>query len=243
MLGLAIESSGNVASAALWRSAHGRISWLADATLPVGGGKADQLITIVEQLLANESLSYPDLALIAVNRGPGSFTGIRSAVALARGLALASGLPVLGVTSHEAVATKLRHDRPDARRDCPLVVSLDARRGEVYVQTFSANGEALTAISSQGPAAVADQLKAGSWYLVGDGAALVAPMLDAQTKVEMMHAISIDASAVALAAVERLFAGDVPVSGDTLKPLYIRAPDAVPPTPLVSKGDDIEVLA
>lgn len=243
MLGLAIESSGRAASAALWRSTHGPISWFVDASLPAEAGKADQLITIVERLLANESLSYDDLAVIAVNRGPGSFTGIRSAVALARGLAVASGLPVLGVTSHEALAVKLRHDHLDNRKDCPLIVGLDARRGEVYVQTFSGEGEALSEISCKALAVLADELNAGSWCLAGDGAALVAPMLDAHAKVEMIKTTPIDAAAVALAAAARLAAGDVPTLGNTLKPLYIRAPDAIPPAPLVSKGNDLGVLA
>jgi tRNA threonylcarbamoyladenosine biosynthesis protein TsaB len=243
MLGLAIESSGRAASAALWRSVDVGVGRLVDASLPPETGKADQLITVVESLLGDEGLSYADLDVIAVNRGPGSFTGIRSAVALARGLALATGLPVLGVTSHEVLAATLVRDRRDEQRDRPFVIALDARRGEVYAQSFSKHGTALGEIVARAPAAIADDLKTDPWLLAGDGASLVIQALDAHAKVEMIKTKPIESTAVAMAASERLSAGGVPSSGDQLKPLYVRAPDAVPPAPLVSRSDDLEVLA
>jgi tRNA threonylcarbamoyladenosine biosynthesis protein TsaB len=243
MLGLAIESSGRAASAALWRSSDGRADWRSDASLPPEAGKADQLITVVEQLLDDEGLSYDDLDVVAVNRGPGSFTGLRSAVALSRGLALATNLPVLGVTSHEAMAARFFHDHGQEPGNAPVLIALDARRGEVYAQRFSPLGAALSEIEAKPPAIVADELGAGAWRLIGDGAGLINQALDARAKVEMIELSPIDSVAVALAATVRLSAGDAPYSGDKLKPLYIRPPDAVPPAPLVPRGDATEVLA
>ncbi len=243
MLGLAIESSGRAASAALWHSADGDVDGLIHASLPPETGKADLLITVVEQLLGDEGLSYSDLDVIAVNRGPGSFTGIRSAVALGRGLALATNLPVLDVTSHEALAANFFSGHGKVLGNAPVLIALDARRGEVYAQCFSPLGEALGEIQARTPAAVADDVNAGCWRLAGDGASLVVQALDAHAKVEMIEMLPVDSTAVALAAAARLSAGDMPSPGDTLKPLYIRAPDAVPPAPLVSRGNSTEVLS
>ncbi len=69
--------------------------------------------------------------MIAVNHGPGSFTGLRSAVAAARGLALAAGLPVLAVGSLEALAAAV-----PSYASGTLVAAMDARRGQVYAQAF-----------------------------------------------------------------------------------------------------------
>lgn len=239
MLGLAIDSADRIASAALWRSGvdSGSFTLLAFEALPPETAKADQLISVIERLLQEQRLDYPALDVIAVNRGPGSFTGIRSAIALARGLALAAGLPVLGVTSHEALMAGL--ERADGRA---TMVALDARRGEVYAQSFAAGGRPLGEIEAKAPALVADDLKTGAWRLAGSGARLVAEELAADLDVEILETPPIDAGMVMLAATARLAAGETPSPGFDLQPLYIRAPDAVPPTPLISTTTFSEVL-
>ena len=98
---------------------------------PMEKGQAERLMPVLQDLLAEAGLAWPDLGRIAVGTGPGNFTGVRIAVAAARGLALASGRPALGVTRLEALA----HGLPR-----PLTVIEDARRGEVYVQTFTGTG-------------------------------------------------------------------------------------------------------
>lgn len=247
MLGLAIDSAHRTASAALWqasvalgRDAHGgtnvafgrgaeRPEPIAFETLPPEFGKADQLILVIERLLAEHGLTYQDLDLIAVNRGPGSFTGIRSGVALTRGLALAADLPVLGITSHEALAAAL--DRDDERSS---MVALDARRGEVYVQAFTSEGSALGEIEAKAPDKVAAEMATGRWRLAGSGAGLVAEKLDAGADVSVSDMPPIDARMVMRAANAKLAAGVVPTAGFECRPLYVRAPDAVPPKPLVA---------
>ena len=165
---------------------HGGKSFelLAFEMLQPEAGKADQLITVVERLLSEQGLGYDDLDVIAVNRGPGSFTGIRSAVALGRGLALAAGLPVMAVTSHEALVAGLDAD-PAGRR---LMIALDARRGEVYAQAVGADGRPLDEIEARTPAALADALEGGRWRIAGSGARLVLEVLDGGVDVEMIDA-------------------------------------------------------
>ncbi len=94
-------------------------------------GQAERLLPVLQDLLAEAGLTWSGLDRFAVGTGPGNFTGVRIAVAAARGLALASGRPALGVTRLEALA----HGLPR-----PLTVIEDARRDEVYVQAFAATG-------------------------------------------------------------------------------------------------------
>ncbi|RGP39077.1 tRNA (adenosine(37)-N6)-threonylcarbamoyltransferase complex dimerization subunit type 1 TsaB [Pseudotabrizicola alkalilacus] len=94
-------------------------------------GQAERLIPLLEELLAEAGIGWNDLAGIGVGTGPGNFTGVRISVAAARGLALSLGVAAIGVTRLEALA----HGLPR-----PLTVVEDARREEVYLQHFGADG-------------------------------------------------------------------------------------------------------
>ena len=105
----------------------------AEAFQEMATGQAEALLPMAEGLLAGQGLGWKDVTLLAVGTGPGNFTGVRIAVAAARGLALGLGVPLVGVTSLQA----LRFGVPGA------LACLDARRGAVYVQ-------------GEGPALLAD---------------------------------------------------------------------------------------
>ncbi|MFN4204089.1 MAG: tRNA (adenosine(37)-N6)-threonylcarbamoyltransferase complex dimerization subunit type 1 TsaB [Tabrizicola sp.] len=104
-------------------------------------GQAERLVPLLEEVLAEGGVGWSDLKALAVGTGPGNFTGVRIAVAAARGLALGLGIPAVGVTRLEALA----HGLPR-----PLVVVEDARRNQVYVQLFLPEGP--------GPAHLADRV-------------------------------------------------------------------------------------
>lgn len=80
---------------------------LALRTEPMEKGQAERLMPLLEEVLAEGSLGWADLDALAVGTGPGNFTGVRIAVAAARGLALALGKPALGVSRFEALALGL----------------------------------------------------------------------------------------------------------------------------------------
>ena len=82
-----------------------------------------------EQLLAKAGLEKTDLQAIGVGIGPGGFTGVRLAVSLAQGMALALNLPVLPISTLAAIAQAQEHDGP-------IAVVMDARMGECYVGYF-----------------------------------------------------------------------------------------------------------
>jgi tRNA threonylcarbamoyladenosine biosynthesis protein TsaB len=104
---------------------------------PMAKGQAERLIPLLEELLAEAGISWGDLCAIGVGTGPGNFTGVRISVALARGLALGLGIPAVGITVLEAMAL-------GASR--PATVIIDARRDEVYLQTFTETGTGDAAI-------------------------------------------------------------------------------------------------
>lgn len=90
-------------------------------------GQAERLVPMLEEVLAEGGIGWRNLRRIAVGVGPGNFTGVRISVATARGVGLALGVPVIGVTRLEALA----HGLPR-----PLRVAEDARQGLAYVQDF-----------------------------------------------------------------------------------------------------------
>ncbi len=94
-------------------------------------GQAERLFPLLDSLLAEAGIGWHGLSALAVGTGPGNFTGVRIAVAAARGLALGLGIPAVGVTTLEARAFGLPR---------PLRVIEDARRGMVWVQDFAADG-------------------------------------------------------------------------------------------------------
>jgi tRNA threonylcarbamoyladenosine biosynthesis protein TsaB len=110
----------------------------------VGKGAAQAsatLIPAVLNLLAQAGLQLTDLQGIAFGRGPGSFTGLRTACAVAQGLALGAHLPLLPVDTLLAVAEAARHARSaeagaDPVQPLTVLAMLDARMGEVYAATW-----------------------------------------------------------------------------------------------------------
>jgi tRNA threonylcarbamoyladenosine biosynthesis protein TsaB len=246
---LAIDSAGESCSAALWDQAKPvRQGLLAFRMVEPARGQAERLIELVEAVLADAGLRYDALGALAVNHGPGSFTGLRSAVAAARGLALAANLGVLAVSSLEALARGLR---PDFSVDLvageapsgEVLAALDARRGEVYAQRFGPDlrllpgplGEPRVMPPREAAAyAVAEPL-ARPLRLVGSGARLIETELPTGVAT-VVEAVPVDARLVALCAARRLAAGELPVSGFAVRPLYLRAPDARAPAPLLARA-------
>lgn len=122
---LALERSGAVASAAIFRP--GETVPAAVAELPAGGrGDAWPL---VREILARAGVSAKDVSAFAVGTGPGSFSGIRAALAIALGMALPASVPVYGVLSAAAATRAWREKHPGAPR---AVLLGDARRGHAW---------------------------------------------------------------------------------------------------------------
>jgi tRNA threonylcarbamoyladenosine biosynthesis protein TsaB len=241
---LAIDSAGESCSAALWDQAKPvPQGLLAFRMVEPARGQAERLIELVEAVLADAGLRYDGLGALAVNHGPGSFTGLRSAVAAARGLALAADLGVIAVSSLEALAGGLWSSLCGDLGAGEVLAALDARRGEVYAQRFGPDLRPLPGPLGEPRAmppraaaafAVAEPLER-PLRLVGSGARLVQAELPKDVAA-VVETVPVDARLVALCAARRLAAGERPVSGFAVRPLYLRAPDARAPAPLLARA-------
>ena len=124
---LAFDTSLPHVSAAVYRD-----DWtLAEQTEAMERGQAERLIPLIEGLLAQVDGRWADLDALAVGIGPGNFTGVRISVAAARGLALGLGIPAVGVSLFEALL-----DWDQLLNAPALILSLEAPRGQAYVQHF-----------------------------------------------------------------------------------------------------------
>ena len=180
---------------------------------PMSRGHQERLAPMVAEVMAQASLGFDALGLIAVTVGPGSFTGLRVGLAFGKGLALALDIPCVGVGALEALAA--------SESDAGFVAAaIDARRGQIYLQAFI-DGRAVMAPDALAPeiaaARLAELWPGGPATLVGSGASLVSSVLPAA---RISDRLAADPAAVARAAL-RLKAPYPPP-----RPLYLRAPDA-----------------
>src|SRR5215472_4887662 len=99
-------------------------------------GHAERLLPMVDAVVRKSGLSPPALDIVATTIGPGSFTGIRVGLAAVRGIALSTGARPVGVTGFEAVAAAVA-TKAYEHRDSLLLVALESRRDELYIQLFN----------------------------------------------------------------------------------------------------------
>lgn len=192
-------------------------------------GHAEALVPMIEDVRGRAQIDYETLDRIAVTIGPGTFAGVRIGVAAARGLAVSLSVPLVGLTTLEVIAAAAqRHLKED---DTSLTAVFDARRGQVYTQSFDRMLKPLFPPRSQSPLELADSLPVGKPALVGDGCAVVLDALHQNDRDFrfMEEPVQPDAATAAKLAADR----DVtePNSGE-LRPLYLRPPDAKLPTPV-----------
>jgi tRNA threonylcarbamoyladenosine biosynthesis protein TsaB len=133
----------------------------------VGRGHAEQILGMVEAVLANGGVSLSMLDGIAASVGPGAFTGVRISVSVAQGLAFGAGLPVVPITTLEALALQAMEEGTQQALAC-----LDARMGEVYWGCFAADparGVAALGALTVGPPAQVRFPGAGRYRGIGRG--------------------------------------------------------------------------
>ena len=131
---LAFDTSTETMSIALRHDASGARDGggMLEHVAPGGAQSSAALIPAIMGLLAQAGLSLAQLDAIAFGRGPGSFTGLRTACAVAQGLAFGAGIPVLALDTLMAVAEEARHAAGATR----VVAVLDARMDEVYSAAY-----------------------------------------------------------------------------------------------------------
>ncbi|WP_292947607.1 tRNA (adenosine(37)-N6)-threonylcarbamoyltransferase complex dimerization subunit type 1 TsaB [Olleya sp. UBA1516] len=139
-----------------------------------GYSHAEKLHVYVDEVLKEAKISTLQLDAIAVSKGPGSYTGLRIGVSAAKGLAFALNIPLVSVSTLEALAHQVKADSG------LIVPMLDARRLEVYSAIFDTQFNSIRAIEAQ----VLDETSFQSYlsenkvYFIGDGVAKTKALLD-----------------------------------------------------------------
>lgn len=215
---LAFDCSGASCSAAVLND--DRIA--AERFAAMERGQAEALLPMIRDVMAEAGLDWAGIEAIATTVGPGSFTGLRLGLSAARGLALASGRPILPLTAFEALAAGLT---PDGR---PVAIAIDSRRGPVFAQRFDVDLHPTGEPAQVEPEALAAWLGAGPWRIAGDGVANLAGekfptdiLLEPEIRRIRAGDLARAARALGRAGIDRLPA----------HPLYLRAPDVSQPRP------------
>lgn len=210
---LAIDASTGPCSVAV---VHG-MEILAERVEPRSVAQSRVLVPMMQAAMQEAGVSYPQLTRIVSTIGPGSFTGIRIGLGMARAVGLAENISVAGVTCFETLAFAASAAHPGK----PVACALNAGKSEYYVQIFNAD---LTPASEPALLTLNDainKLPEGEYVLCGNvselfaGHAKTAPILSDAQHPQARHAA--------------FFAHTNPGMLHPPTPLYIRPPDAIIP--------------
>ena len=224
---LALETSMGACSAALLRTTGGACS-LHACQDEMQRGHAEALMPMVAEVLAEAGVPAGDLDVIAATVGPGSFTGVRIAIAAARGLSLVTQAKIYGTDSLSVMA---RAAPVEAEPNGPFAVAVDARRGMVYLGLYDKTGRKLDGPLLVAPDDAVRLLPSTLRLAVGSGAPLLADAAAAQGLTVEPVLTALQPSAVALAEIA-LESGE---TIDIFRPLYLRPPDAKPQVQAVGR--------
>lgn len=210
---LAFETATEACSVALWIDGEVR-----ERFGMVPRQHAELALPWADALLADCGIARSQLDAVAVGRGPGAFTGVRLAVALAQGVAFALDVPAVPVSTLAALAMQARGER--------ILAAIDARMGEIYVAAYRRDGDSVVATSDEIVIAPAQYQMPDSdgWLGVGTGFAAVDGALPSRCGSRFA---SLDATALPHAAdvarlgVQAFERGDT-VAPERLEPAYLR---------------------
>lgn len=155
---LGIETATEQCSVAWWDGAS-----MIERCELAGQRHSERILAMVADVLKEARSTVADLDVIAFGEGPGSFTGLRVACGVAQGLALGSGLPVVGVSTLMAIAAGTAESR--------VIVATDARMGEIYHAAFERDEKHWAVVSAPRvcTADSAPRLPGGGWHGCGNG--------------------------------------------------------------------------
>ncbi len=217
MLILAIDTALDACSVGVLDTVASKL--IAHRSLPMARGHAEALMPLIDDVMKQSRVSFASLDRIAVTTGPGSFTGLRVGLSAARGIALATGKPAVGVTTLTAFAAAVISETGKN----PVISAIDARHGQVYVQVVSGNGASLIRPKLLPIEKVLEASRYGPPIIVGNAAALIADHWPAE-----VAPIAVDPTPAPDIAWVGWLGAAVSPNAAPARPFYLRAPDAKP---------------
>jgi tRNA threonylcarbamoyladenosine biosynthesis protein TsaB len=216
---------------ATWTAAVGVVrdgAVLAEEAERTERSHAASLPLLIERVLARAGVMIAEVDGVAVSIGPGSFTGLRIGLGLAKGIVFAGGAQLAAVPTLEALALAA-----EATPGATVCAALDARKREVYAALFRVTApdmvERLSPDEALHPEALAARLPPGV-VLVGDAGAVYADVLGVRATVRPFDSHHPRGGIVARLGWNRLVAGEA-VNAGTVEPAYVRPPEAELPRP------------
>lgn len=210
---LAFDTSTDWCSVALWLTGETLFK-----AVEAGQAHSRLLLPMVRELMAEAGVTLAGLDAIAYGKGPGAFTGLRIACSVAQGLAMGAGLPVLGITTLDAMA--------EESGAAQVVACLDARMGEIYAAVLERDRDRWLALT--GPALYRPETAplppAGHWIGCGNAFAVYPEALRRRYADRL---VAIDAQVIPHArSIARLAAGACArgegLPAEAAEPYYVR---------------------
>lgn len=216
---LAIDTSTEACSVALWLDGE-----VVERYEIAPRRHTELVLPWADELMASAGIAKSQLDAIAVARGPGAFTGVRLAVALVQGIALALDLPVVPVSTLAALACRAP---TGARSNVEIIAAIDARMGEVYLGRFAVDGDGLLRPLGEewmatpalpGIVGEASLIGVGTGFSAGDSALVTA----LGTRLQFVDAAALPHAADVARLAAHAFARGEAIVPDALEPAYLR---------------------
>lgn len=215
---LAIDTALGACSACVLEA--GNATPLAIEQIAMDRGHAEALMPLIERVMQSVEGGFASLDRVAVTVGPGSYTGLRVGISAARGIALAAGIPAIGVTTLAATAAPLIGREPGR----VIAAALDARHGQVWFQALSSEGKPLVSVRQVNHRDAARAIGAGPVSIVGSAAMAIA---NEAWAIGLDALVLDEAKAPDITWVARLGMIADPQSAPP-RPLYLKAPETTP---------------
>ncbi|SFB55710.1 tRNA (adenosine(37)-N6)-threonylcarbamoyltransferase complex dimerization subunit type 1 TsaB [Algoriphagus aquimarinus] len=182
---LSLETSTTICSISL----HQNGVLIGEKSLDVPGAHSEKLMGMIESLLDECQFTIKQVNAVAVSEGPGSYTGLRIGVSVAKGLAFAGDIPLIAISTLKA----LSYGAKSQVEDFGLIVAmLDARRMEVYREVFDEDLVSVRKLDSEiiDEESFSDLLEKGKVYYVGDAVEKVSKVIHHENAIFLDVAIS-----------------------------------------------------
>lgn len=185
-------------------------------------GQAEALMPMIDRVMKAADIGFAKLDRIAVTVGPGSFTGVRAGLAAARGFALASNIPAIGILTTTALAAAVP---PEERRAVTrILAAIDTKRGDLYVHQFETDSTPCEQPMALPVAELPAWVASGRIVIAGDAASVAASAIGDRAMVSSAGGL-VDACVLAALAVRAAPQPDGPV------PVYVHPPAVTLPAP------------